>query len=114
MLSAAWGTMDIRSMRRIENKKSQQGTVIFLMLIFAIPVIALAYVGLVVEPGFKLLQQRILQHQTDTAALSLGWECEQHSDCNPPLLPMTQSAQAQEEECIHPDCFRGMRVVDGG
>lgn len=74
--------MGIKHAPRIATRRSQRGVMLMiLILIFAVPVIFAAYLGFVVEPGLALVQNRMSQHQADYSALSLRWECEQHTDC---------------------------------
>lgn len=128
--------MNANKKYRILKNRSQRGSVIFLLLIFAIPVIALAYAGLVVDPGLKLVKQRMDQHQADADALSLRWECQQIFECRDAsissapsvwsesfasaskavieeltlavfqMLTMTQDIQAQGNGCSPPDCIQ--------
>ncbi|MEA3640849.1 MAG: hypothetical protein VBE63_13015 [Lamprobacter sp.] len=67
---------------RITSRRAQRGVMLFiLILIFAVPIIFMAYIGFVVNPGLDLVQNRMTQHQADYAALSLRWECQQDSEC---------------------------------
>jgi hypothetical protein len=64
---------------RIATRRAQRGVMLLmLILMFALPIIFMAYLGFVVNPGLDLVQNRMTQHQADYAALSLRWECEHY------------------------------------
>ncbi len=63
------------------SSQSQKGSVLFIFLIFALPLLMAAYIGLVVTPGIQLLKSRIDQHRQDKYALTLRYECQENFDC---------------------------------
>lgn len=92
----------VRAYRK-SKRGFQRGSVLVLLLLFGIPVIWLAYVGLVIEPGIKLVNYRIEQHQVDDHALALRYGCDLIEPCRQPELS-SDPPPAPDNDCQPPDC----------